>query len=74
MYTHTLEVGNKNLILSAGIYLTNDSGFEVDDAVKVQDKAAKTETNYTVTNVISDAPLCKKDTFVIVLEKEVFTN
>ncbi len=69
MYTHNLEITNKNLISTGEnyVYLTTDHDLLKGDAVKIQDKVNRTEENFIIKEVIEDAPLCKKGVFAVVL-------
>lgn len=66
--TFFIKKDDKNLLLSAGIYLTNDPDFEKGDVLKVQDRESHSEDSYDVTEVVSDAPLCKPKTRVVILK------
>lgn len=69
--THFVDISNKNLLLLANVYLTIGFDFLIGDEVIVQDKPERKEDTYTVTAIVEDAPLCKKGTNVVILEKKV---
>lgn len=70
MYTHNLENTNKNLlkVKDGYIYLTTDSDFLKGDIVNIQNKSERNEIKCSITEVITDTPLCKNKTFAVVLE------
>jgi len=74
MITHPLDKSNKNLILEANCYITNDPFLKEGDELAVQDKENHSQEIYSIKKAIEgDTKIFKKGTYILILQKVVNT-